>query len=296
MSRVLEKLTDGFNLIEGPVWDSSLGLVFSDSVAGGVFALSEAGEVTEVFKHRKGIGGISKHCANGLIVSGRNIAFKPLDGGDTHTLLERDLSAGITGFNDITTDRLGRIYAGSLGPGPVGAAGGAAAGKLFLINLDGQVTEVASDVRLNNGLAFSPDGQTLYHSDSLRRTVFKYSVKSDGSVGEKEPFARVRKGGPDGLVVAADGSVWVALAGGGHGVSVFAQDGVETEFIEIPEPLCTSLCFGGDDLKTLYIVSGSEGTSSDTAGAVYRLRVDVAGVPVSDAAVQLKQVSEKERS
>ena len=105
------------------------------------------------------------------------------------------------------------------------------------------------------------------------------------------PFARVRKGGPDGLAVAADGSVWVALAGGGHGVSVFGQDGVETEFIEIPEPLCTSLCFGGDDLKTLYIVSGSEGAVSDKAGAVYRMRVDVAGVPVSDAAVSLNMVN-----
>ena len=246
MSRVLEKLTDGFNLIEGPVWDSSLGLVFSDAVAGGVFALSEAGEVTEVFKHRKGIGGISKHCANGLIVSGRNIAFKPLDGGDTHTLLERDLSAGITGFNDITTDRLGRIYAGSLGPGPVGAAGEAAAGKLFLINLDGQVTEVASDVRLNNGLAFSPDGQTLYHSDSLRRTVFKYSVKSDGPVGEKEPLLKFAKAA-DGLAVAADGSVIALLVEPWRGV--FART-VLRQSCEIPEPLCTSLCFGGDDLKT----------------------------------------------
>ena len=195
MSRVLEKLTDGFNLIEGPVWDSSLGLVFSDAVAGGVFALSEAGEVTEVFKHRKGIGGISKHCANGLIVSGRNIAFKPLDGGDTHTLLERDLSAGITGFNDITTDRLGRIYAGSLGPGPVGAAGEAAAGKLFLINLDGQVTEVASDVRLNNGLAFLTGWADALPLGLSEENRFKYSVKSDGSVGEKEPFAKFAKAG-----------------------------------------------------------------------------------------------------
>lgn len=291
MSRVLEKLTDGFNLIEGPVWDPAFGLLFSDAVDGGVFALSEAGEVSEVFLHRKGIGGMSKHCSNGLIVSGRNIAFKPLDGGDTRTLLERDLSAGVAGFNDITTDRLGRIYAGSLGPESVGAKGQAAAGKLFLIDLDGQVTEVANDVRFSNGLAFSPDGQTLYHSDSFRGTVFTYPVKPDGSLGEKMPFARVRKGGPDGLAVAADGSVWVALAGGGHGVSVFGQDGVETEFIEIPEPLCTSLCFGGDDLKMLYIVSGSEGAASDKAGAVYRMRVDVAGVPVSDAAVSLNMVN-----
>lgn len=287
MSRALEKLTGGFNLIEGPVWDASLGLVFSDAVDGGVFALSEAGQVSEVFLHRKGIGGIAKHQSNGLIVSGRNIAYKPLDGGETTILLDRDQSAGITGFNDITTDSVGRIYAGSLGPEPMGAKDGSASGKLFLIDLDGQAREVASDIRLNNGLAFSPDGHTLYHSDSLRRTVFKYAVAADGSLGAKVPFARVPKGGPDGLVVAADGSVWVALAGGGHGVVVFNQDGTESEFIEIPEPLCTSLCFGGDDLKTLYIVSGSEGAASSKAGSVYRIRVEVAGVPVANSAVDL---------
>lgn len=289
MSRTLEKLAEGFNLIEGPVWDTSLGLVFSDAVDGGVFALSEEGQVSEVFKHRKGIGGISKHQSQGLIVSGRNIAYKPLDGGETITLLERDESAGITGFNDITTDRFGRLYAGSLGPEPMGAKNGEAAGKLFLIDIDGGVKEVASDIRLNNGMALSPDGGTLYHSDSLRRSVFKYAVRPDGSLGEKTPFARVPKGGPDGLVVAADGTVWVALAGGGHGVVVFNQDGTESDFIEIPEPLCTSLCFGGDDLKTLYIVSGSEGAASDKAGSVYRTRVEVAGVPVADAAIDLRQ-------
>ena len=183
---------------------------------------------------------------------------------------------------------MGRIYAGSLGPESVGVNKGSATGKLFFINNDGQVNEVASDVRLSSGLAFSPNGHTLYHSDSLRRTVFKYSVNLDGTLGEKAPFARVRQGGPDGLAVTEDGTVWVALAGGGHGISVFSPDGRESEFIRIPEPLCTSLCFGGDDLKTLYIVSGSEGASSDKAGAIYRLRVDVAGVPVRDAIVNLR--------
>ena len=287
MTRGLKKLTDGFNLIEGPVWDPSFGLMFSDAVNGGVFALSEAGEISTVFEHRKGIGGISKHRSNGLIVSGRNVAFKPFNGSTTITLLERDVPAGIAGFNDITTDHLGRIYAGSLGPESLGVNNEFATGKLFLIDNDGQVTEVASDVRLSNGLAFSPDGHTLYHSDSLRRTVFKYSANPNGTLGEKAPFARVRQGGPDGLAVAEDGTVWVALAGGGHGVSVFNPDGTEIEFIKISEPLCTSLCFGGDDLKTLYIVSGSEGASSDKAGSIYRMRIDVAGVPVRDALVNL---------
>ena len=67
----MEKITDGFNLIEGPLWDNKLGLIFSDAVDGGVYALSNTGDVTVVLEHRKGIGGIARHERQGLVVSGR---------------------------------------------------------------------------------------------------------------------------------------------------------------------------------------------------------------------------------
>ena len=117
--------------------------------------------------------------------------------------------------------------------------------------------------------------------------MFRYSVAPDGSLGEKQLFARPAKGVPDGLVVSTDGAVWVALAGDGHGVGVFAPDGRQTDFVEIPQPMCTSVCFGGDDLRDLYIVSGSEGSGSERGGAVYRHRCNVAGVPVAPARTAL---------
>jgi gluconolactonase len=159
---------------------------------------------------------------------------------------------------------------------------------LYLIDLDGSSRIVAEDIRLNNGLAFSPDAATLYHSDSIRRTVYQYAVEDDGTLGEKRFFAKVDTGGPDGLVVSADGRVWVALAGGGHGVSVFNPDGSASHFIEIPQPMCTSVCFGGEDLRTLFIVSGSEGMGTDKAGAVYCTRTDVPGLMVPLARVSLR--------
>ena len=146
---------------------------------------------------------------------------------------------------------------------------------------------VATDVQLTNGLGFSPDGKTLYHSDSPRQTVYCYAVHADGSLGPKTPFVTVDKGSPDGLVVSEDGAVWVALAGGGKGVGVFAPDGTLREHIEIPLPMCTSVCFGGDDLRDLYIVSGSGGTDSDRAGSVFRVRTAVPGLPQTPARVAL---------
>jgi gluconolactonase len=285
---VLTPLVRGFGLIEGPVWDPDRGLLFSDVLGGGVFCLDRSGTQHTLFEHRRGIGGMALHDAGGLVVSGRNVSFKPFDGSATRLLLDRDPDAGNVGYNDLTTDAAGRVYVGSLGNSPVFEDGREPqAGKLYRIDLDGSATVVAEDVLLTNGLGFSPDGRTLYHSDSGRRTVFCYEVAADGSLGEKRPFAVTATGAPDGLVVSEDGAVWVALAGGGHGVGVFNADGSERGHIEIEDPMCTSVCFGGDDLKDLYIVSGSDGAPSDRHGAVYRHRSEVAGVPVAPARIQL---------
>ena len=281
-----EPLVRGYGLIEGPVWDPDRGLLFSDVLGGGVYCLDRNQTVSTVFEHRKGIGGMALHEAGGLVVSGRNLSFKPFDGGATQLLLDRNPEAGNVGYNDLTTDAEGRIYVGSLGNSPVFEDGRAAqAGDLYCLDLDGSARKVAGDVRLTNGLGFSPDGRTLYHSDSLRRSVYRYAVAEDGSLGEKRLFAELARGAPDGLAVAEDGSVWVALAGGGHGVAVLEADGTQRAYIGIPDPMCTSVCFGGDGLRTLYIVSGSDDAPSDRHGAIYEIQSDLAGVPVARARV-----------
>ena len=284
---MLEKLAEGYGLIEGPVWSPERGLLFSDVLFGGVYCLGSDGGVSPVFGHRRGIGGMALHEGGGLIVSGRNISFKPFDGGATVTVLDRDEAAGNIGYNDLTTDGEGRIYVGSLGASPVFDDGREPrAGDLYLIDLDGSARVVGTDVQLTNGLGFSPDGSLLYHSDSGRQTVYCYNVADDGSLGEKRPFVRTARGAPDGLVVAEDGSVWVALAGG-NGVGVYSAAGEEREFIEIPQPMCTSLCFGGRDLDELYVVSGSEGSAGERDGAIYTTRTGVAGLPVPAARVRI---------
>ena len=283
----MEKLAEGYSLIEGPVWDPDRGLLFSDVFSGGVFCLDADGGVSPLFAHRRGIGGMALHAHGGLIVSGRNISYKPFDGGATVTVLDRDEAAHNVGYNDLTTDNRGRIYAGSLGSSPVFEDGREPrAGELYLIDLDGSARVVGTDVQLTNGLGFSPDGSLLYHSDSGRHTVFRYSVASDGSLGEKRPFVETGRGVPDGLVVSEDGAVWVALAGA-NGVGVYTPAGVERDCIEIPQPMCTSLCFGGSDRRDLYIVSGSEGSVGEKAGAIYRTRTGVAGLPVPVARVKI---------
>jgi gluconolactonase len=91
---------------------------------------------------------------------------------------------------------------------------------------------------------------------------------------------------PDGLAVSVDGAVWVAMARGGA-VIVLEPDGRERERIACPLPMVTSVCFGGDDLRDLYVVTGSDGTGTQNAGTVFRTRVSVAGLPVAQARIKI---------
>ncbi len=284
----MDKLAEGYGLIEGPVWDPARGLLFSDVLFGGVFCLAGDGRVETVFPHRRGIGGMALHAAGGLIVSGRNVSFKSFTGGATRTVLDSDPEGGNVGYNDLTTDALGRIWVGSLGSSPVFEDGRPPSpGCLYRVDLDGSSEVVADGILLTNGLGFSPDGRRLYHSDSRARTIWCYDLPDRDRVTPKQPFARVERGVPDGLAVAQDGSIWVALADGGHGVAVITPDGKQRDFLPVPLPMVTSLCFGGSDLRDLYLVTGSQGTENERAGSVFCTRAPVAGLPVPLARVEV---------
>ena len=111
----MEELATGYGLIEGPVWDPARQcLYYSDVPNGGVFRLDADGSVSVQFPHRRGIGGMALHEAGGLVVGGRNLAFKSFAGGPSQVLLDNDVTEHAIGFNDFTTDAKGRLWAGSL--------------------------------------------------------------------------------------------------------------------------------------------------------------------------------------
>jgi gluconolactonase len=282
----MERVATGFGLIEGPVWDPGRGLYFSDVINGGVHLLDRAGAVSPVVPKRRGIGGMALHASGGLVVGGRDIAFIRLADGSTRSLLSLDAIAGATGFNDLTTDQAGRLYVGSLA---FKVFGGDAPkpGHLHVIDLDGTMRTLSDGVMLTNGLGFSPDGRLLYHCDSRANVVRAYDVNPDGSVGPWRTLATLGAAGvPDGLKVAADGSVWVADAQGGR-VAVFNHDGTHRQDLAVPLPMVTSLCFAGDDLRDLYIVTGSRGGPSENCGSIFRTRVEVAGLALPPARVNV---------
>ncbi len=281
----MDALTSGYGLIEGPVWDPTRGLLFSDVVNGGVRALAENGEVSVVVPKRRGVGGIAIHADDALILGGREIIAQPLSGEPSHTLIPQNITDVSIGFNDLTTDTSGRVWVGSLGY-RVFSGEPMRPGHLHVIDLDGTVRTVSDDVTLTNGLGFSPDGKTLYHSDSRRHTVRAYDVHDDGTLSAWRPFAVLEGQTPDGLAVAEDGSVYVAVADAGC-VAVFAADGSPQPGIPVPLPMVTSVCFGGDSLADLYVVTGSREGPHENCGTVYRMPAPVPGLPVPLARVAI---------
>jgi xylono-1,5-lactonase len=279
----MEELATGYGLIEGPVWDEERGLIFSDVVNGGVWVLRGPGMVDSIVPKRRGVGGIAPHADGGLVMSGRDVIFQSFDGARVSVLLTTDVTQVAVGFNDLTTDRAGRVWVGSLAYRVV-AGEAMRPGHLHVIDLDGSVRTVADGITLTNGLGFSPDGGTLYHSDTLARVVRAYDVTGAGRVSGWRELVRVSGGLPDGLAVAEDGSVWVALADGGR-VVVFEPDGAVRQEIPVPLPMVTSVCFGGDGLRDLYIVTGSRGGPRENCGTIFRTAAPVASLPITPARV-----------
>ena len=281
----MQELATGYGLIEGPVWDRTNGLYFSDVLGGGIYLLDRQDKVSLAVPKRRGVGGMALHADGGLVVGGRDIVHVNLANQTMTVLLDQKAAGNAVGFNDLTADASGRCYVGSIAYA-IFRAEEPKVGNLYLIDLDGGVRQVSDGILLTNGLGFSPDGRLLYHCDAGRGLVRAYDVHADGSLGQWRAFAALGPGSvPDGLKVAVDGSVWIADARGGR-VVVFAPNGRLRAEVAVPRPMVTSLCFGGDDLRDLYIVTGSRGGPSEACGTIYRLRADVAGLPLPAARVR----------
>lgn len=283
----MEELATGYGLIEGPVWDEARGLIYSDVMNGGVRAIDPtSGVISEIVPKRRGIGGMAPHVDDGLVIGGREIIFESFDRTRSATLLGPDVTDVAIGFNDFTTDTEGRVWVGSLAF-RVFANEEMRPGHLHVIDLDGSVRTVSDGIILTNGMGFSPDGRTLYHCDARANLLRAYDVDENASVTGWRVFAEIPEGQtPDGMAVAQDGSVWIALAHGGR-VLVLEPGGNLRREIPVPLPMVTSVCFGGEDLQDLYVVTGSHGGPHENCGTIYRTRVDVPGVPVAPARVAI---------
>ena len=160
-------------------------------------------------------------------------------------------------------------------------------GSLYRIDPDGTATRMAEDVIVSNGIAFSPDGRTLYFTDTRRHLSFAFDLDlDDGTITGRRVFADHTATGerPDGACVDVDGCVWMAFFAGGRIVR-HRPDGRIDRTIPLPVTNPTCLCFGGDDLTTLYVTSAtkfltpSQRAAEPMAGALFAIHGAGQGLP-----------------
>lgn len=218
----------------------------------------------------------------GFIVALRSgIWFVRADGSLERKIADAPYDPAHHRFNDGRCDRRGRFLAGSMNE-----RRDAASGELVSIDLDGTLTPILSGMTISNGLAWSPDGRTMYHADTPTRTVRVYDYDLDTGLPSRPRIFAQWHGEterPDGGAVDSAGNYWTAFYRGGKVVQL-APNGVTLAEYEIPA-MCPTMCaFGGPDLKTLYVTSARQNREPAElarlphSGGIFAMQVAVPGL------------------
>ena len=274
---------------ERPFWDAATGcLVWVDILAGQLHRY-RPGVGDEVF-HTAGaaVGAAAPRASGGYVLAAADgFRLVGVDGRAEGNPLRPPGMVADARFNDAACDPAGRFWAGT-----VTAGRRPEAGALYQLQPDGRITAVLDRVTESNGLGWSPDGGTFYFIDSgeprPRIRAFPFDLAS-GRLGPPRDLVQppAGSGTPDGLVVDAEGCLWVAFWGG-SAVRRYSPTG--ELLAELPVPVSQPSCpaFGGPDLADLYVTTAwqdmtePQRAAEPLVGHVLRTRYrGVVGQPVS---------------
>jgi sugar lactone lactonase YvrE len=286
MSDVTCVLDAKAELGECPVWSAEeQALYWVDSYAPALHRLDPATGATHTWPMPKPIGSFALRAAGGAVVALRD-GFYVLD-------LDTGLLRFVAGpppvpgtrFNDGKASPDGRFFAGTMDEERLSRPLGA----LYRLDPDGSLHLVLDGLIVSNGLAWSADGKTMFHSDSKGQVIWAYDY-ADGEVdvaGRRvvaEPGEEV--GRPDGAATDMEGCYWSAGISAGV-LNRWMPDGRLDRVVPMPCAHPTMPCFGGPDLRTIYVTSLRHHVAPDVlaasplSGGIFAVRVDVPGVPVA---------------
>lgn len=183
--------------------------------------------------------------------------------GNHQKILATDIPENVR-FNDGQCDAKGRLWCGTI---PLNENEKKAAASLYCY--DGhRLNEIETDISISNGIGWSPDSRFMYHIDTGVKTVWRYDydIESGAAKGRHEFIKIEHEGSPDGMCVAPDGNLYIALYGGGE-ILIVSPEAVILSKIKVPVPNVTSCIFGGSGLKTLFITTAADGLSESELSA-----------------------------
>jgi len=244
---------------EGPHWDPTTHTLYWIDIIGKKVFVHSAGKTTAV-DLPKMPGCLAPTDGNKLVVALQDgIALLNLSDQQVHpwkdrSSMESDLP--LNRFNDGKVDPQGRFWVGSVAINCQGTAG-----TLFSIGPEGTVKVRREKVGISNGLAWSPDGKTMYFIDSPTKKVVAFDFDGEtGDISNERTIVTLnpeKEEVPDGMTIDTEGMLWVAIWGGSRVSRFDPSNGKLLDEIEIPALNVTSCCFGGADLDVLYVTSAS---------------------------------------
>lgn len=172
-------------------------------------------------------------------------------------------------FNDGKRGPDGRYWAGTMDDSEREPSG-----ALYAFNETGAYERIDAGYTVANGPAFSPDGRTLYHTDSARRVIYAFDRAEDGPVANRRVFMQFgeQDGYPDGMTTDGAGNLWVAMWDGAR-IQKLSPSGERLGHVPIPAGRPTSCVFAGDDEHFLFVTSAAVGApeTDRLAGALFRV-------------------------
>jgi gluconolactonase len=250
------KLADGFKFTEGPAVDKKGNVYFTDqpndrilvwSVDGELKTfLNETGRANGLYFDRKG---------NLLSCSDLKNELWSFDMNGNHTVLLEDYEGKkLNGPNDLWVHPDGSIYFTDpyykrgywTNRSPEMEQDGQ---HVYRLTADyKKVIRVDDTLVQPNGIIGTPDGKLLYVADIADNKTYVYDILPDGSLANRKLFASL---GSDGMTIDGKGNIYLT----GKGVTVFNPKGEQIEHIPVEAGWTANVCFGGKDMKTLFITA-----------------------------------------
>ena len=240
---------------EGPLWHPTRKQLFwFDITAARLLSRTETGPLEWQWDDMVSAAGWIDDAT--LLVAGETGLWRfDIDSGDRERIVELEADDLVTRSNDGRADPLGGFWIGTMGKHAEPEAG--AIYRYFR----GEVRKLYRDITIPNSICFSPDGDTAYFADTAKGAVWKQHIDRAGwPSGKLELFADFSGVGlsPDGAVCDADGNLWIAQWGGWR-VACHGPDGRFRVALDCGAAHVTCPAFGGDDLRTMYVTSATQG-------------------------------------
>jgi len=267
----IEKVAEGFQFTEGPVWSPRNFLLFSDIYGDRIYRWAPGSSAAEVFRDAAGNpNGLTFDQKGRLLIceQKQRRLSRLLTKGDVQVLADRSQGKSLNCPNDVVVRRDGTIYfTDPYWKFPPGAVQELDFQGVFRISPTGKLTAEAKDFGLPNGIGLSPDEKTLYIGDTRRRKIYGFDVAADGSLSGQRQVAELQsteKGAVDGMKLDELGNIYTTGPGG---IWILSSSGQHVGTIVAPE-IPANCAWGDSDYRTLYLTAPK---------SVYRVRTLVRG-------------------